>query len=194
MVRIHQIHRPALVGPMNLDKIWKLKKRLLGQIAHEQRQHAISPRPDKPFDVGAGLLVLTPKHELACIGTSNFKERVGPRQHMCPDHCAEMFGIKMARKMKGQIVGMVIEAPPQADDFSGYFKEEVTVSCGFCRYEYHRELEDANSPLKPETWLRFNHPTNRKKLLEIRVAAFLALFPNDPKKLDPKHFPTRGGP
>lgn len=194
MVRIHQIHRPALVGPVNLDRIWKLKKRLLGQIAHEQRRDAISPRPDNPFDVGAGLVVLTPKHELMCIGTSNFKQAVGPRQHMCPDHCAEMFGIKTARKMKGRIIGMVIEAPPQPDDFSGYFKEEVTVSCGFCRYEYRQELGDPESPLTPETWLQFNHPTNRKKLLEIRVAAFLALFPNDPKKLDPKHLTNRGGP
>ncbi|KKW44081.1 MAG: hypothetical protein UY94_C0034G0005 [Parcubacteria group bacterium GW2011_GWA2_56_21] len=194
MVRIHQIHRPALVGPVNLDRIWKLKKRLLGQLAHEQRRDAISPRPDKPFDVGAGLIVLTPKHELMCIGTSNFKERVGPRQHMCPDYCAEMFGIKTARKMKGRIIGMVIEAPPQADDFSGYFKEGVTVSCGFCRYEYRLELKDPDSPLTADTWLRFNHPTNRKKFLEKQASAFLALFPNDPKQLDPKHLAKRGGP
>jgi hypothetical protein len=193
MVKLHSIHRSPLLASTSLDTIWTRKKRSLGRIAHEQRQSAVSPRPNKPFDVGAGMALFTPKHELMCIGTSNFKEKVGPRQHKCPDHCAEMYGIATARKMECKIIGMVVEAPPQPDDFSG-FDAGVTVSCMFCRYEYRQELKDRDSPLRLETWLRFNHPTNRKKFFETRVGAFLKLFPNDPKQLDPKHLPQRGGP
>src|SRR3989344_5702518 len=112
MVRIHRIHRSPLFESMNLDTIWARTKRSLGRIAHDQRRFAISPRPDKPFDVGAGLALLTPKRELMCVGTNNFKQAIGPRQHKCPDHCAEMYGIATARKMKCKIIGMVIEAPP----------------------------------------------------------------------------------
>jgi len=194
MVRIHRIHRSPLFESMNLDTIWARTKRSLGRIAHDQRRFAISPRPDKPFDVGAGLALLTPKRELMCVGTNNFKQAIGPRQHKCPDHCAEMYGIATARKMKCKIIGMVIEAPPQPDDYSGFFEEEVTVSCVFCRYEYRQELKDPESPLMPETWLQFNHPTKKKKFYERRVATFLKLFPNDPVVLDPKHLPHRGGP
>ncbi|MBI2612857.1 hypothetical protein HYW59_03570 [Candidatus Kaiserbacteria bacterium] len=178
----------------SLDDIWKRTRRSLGRIAHDQRRFAVSPRPDNPFDVGAGMALLTPKRELMCIGTSNYKQAVGPRKHKCPDHCAEMYGIATARKMKCKIIGMVIEAPPQPDDYSGFFKHEVTVSCVFCRHEYRLELKDPDSPLMPETWLRFNHPTNRKKFFEKQVAAFLALFPNDPNELNPMHLANRGGP
>lgn len=190
MVRLHTIRRSLLLESTSLETIWKRTRRSLGRIAHDQRRFSVSPRPDKPFDVGAGMALFTPKHELMCIGTSNFKQAVGPRQHKCPDHCAEMYGITTARKMRCTIIGMVIEAPPQADDFSG-FDAGVTVSCMFCRYEFRVELKDPDGPLKPETWLRFNHPTNKKKFYEKQVGEFLKLFPSDPAELDQKHLPKR---
>lgn len=193
MVKIHQVHRSELLKSASPDAIWKRVRRPLGRIAHDQRRFAVSPRLDKSFDVGVGTALWNPRPELICIGSSNYKQAIGPRQHKCPDQCGEMFSIATARTMKSKIIGMVVEAPPQPDDYSG-FDVGVTVSCVFCRHEYRLELQDPDSPLTPETWLRFNHPTNKKIFFEKRVAAFLKLFPNDPKELDPKHLTKRGGP
>jgi len=194
MVRIHGGPEPLPVAQVDLDEIWEKSKDLLSRIAREQRQFSVSPRPDKPFNVGAGLVLLTPKRELMHIGTSNYKQAVGPRQHLCPDCCAEVYGIATARKMKCQIIGMVVEAPPQRDDQSG-IDFGVTVSCWYCRYEFRLELVQEDSPLMPETWLLFINPDDPTKNLENRVKDFLARFPSDPLSLDSEHlYANRGGP
>ena len=196
MVKIHgTLPLPiSQVDQIDFDAIWAQSKDLLGRIARMQRQFSVSPRPNMPFHVGAGLVVLTPKCELMHIGTSNFKQAVGPRQHLCPDCCAEVYGIATARKTKGRIIGMVVEAPPQADDQSKV-DFGVTVSCWYCRYEYRLELDKEDSPLMPETRLRFNHPEDPDMFLEESVKAFLARFPNDPVSLGSEHlYHNQGGP
>lgn len=194
MVRIHG--KPELLPPnqVDFDEVWRRSRDLVRRIAHEQRQFSVSPRPDKPFNVGAGFVLLTPARELMHVGTSNYKQAVGPRQHLCPDCCAEVFGITTARKMKCQIVGMAVEAPPQPDDQSR-IDFGVTVSCWYCRYEFRLELSKKDSPLMPETWLLFINPDDPSKDLEERVGTFLERFPNDPRSLDsPELYANRSGP
>lgn len=194
MVRIHGKPEPLPFDQVNLDGIWERSKSLLRQIARHERQNSVSPRPDKPFNVGAGFVLLTPKRELMLIGSANYKQAVGPRQHLCPDCCAEVYGIATARKMKAKIIGMVVEAPPQADDQSK-IDFGVTVSCWYCRYEFRLELDKKDSPLMPETWLLFINPDDPSKDLEERVKDFLDRFPNDPRGLDSKDlYVNRSGP
>jgi len=195
MVKLYQVLPPTWpLAASSYEKIFKQTRSQLGRIAHFQRQFSVSPRPEAPFNVGVGLALWHPARGLMLLGTSNYKAAIGRRQHRCPDRCGEMCGIDAARDLRAKIICMVAEAPSEPDDQSGFYPG-VKVSCWYCRYDFREQLADAESPLSRETWLRFNHPTERKKHFEKQVGPFLQLFPSDPLTLDsPDLYANRGGP
>ncbi|RJQ33978.1 hypothetical protein C4568_03535 [Candidatus Parcubacteria bacterium] len=124
------------------------------------------------FKVGAAGYVVCKHHHCICVG-ANYK----PHAHRWPRHCAEEWIVKQARKADGVILGMVIVASKKIDDWSG-LDLPVTISCGFCRTMFRKELSKPHGVVKPYTWLLFlNGETGER--VPMTVAQLLRMTPHD---------------
>lgn len=131
----------------------------------------------KGFHVGIGALLLMPDGSTRIVDGCNHKKAPGPRLE--DDHCAEEDGLLHADSLLAEeIVGMVIVAPHQADDGTGY-NLGVTISCKHCRRRFGERLArlkaGAKEALKPRTRLLFVNADNRTKRVELTVSDVLAL-------------------
>ncbi len=126
-------------------------------------------RQHRKFKVGGAMVALDPRGDVHFLSAGNYMPRPaneGPRR------CAEDFLCTRARKYGcSEIIGMVILAPPQADDFCG-LDLGVTVPCGTCRSMFSREISNRGL-IRPHTRLLCVNVDDRRIQVEMTVQEML---------------------
>ncbi len=161
--------RSVKTGESPYEERWLQAVPELEKIALKARERAHSW---KGFHVGIGALLHLPDGTFNLASGANHKAASGPRQP--GDHCAEEdIDVAMHDMRCDEAVGMVVVAPPQQDDHSG-FDLGVTINCGHCRKRFDEHLKKGG-PIKPHTRMVFINAENPQKRIELTVESILRL-------------------
>lgn len=133
------------------EPIWLAKEQsLLAAAAHARREAETRKEVYRDFYVGVSALV---RHDFK--GREFFSIHWGYNRKLqsgyCPHRrCGEMHAMEKALAAGAhEVVGFVIDGPPQPDDLSGQ-ELDALMPCGHCRNEF-RSLIEINMLITPET-------------------------------------------